>query len=66
MFKQDANTPAAMQALCSAAPECALTKFDIHNAQQSDKINVVKACLSQKNYVGITVWGVRESDSWRS
>jgi len=62
---QGANAPAAMAALCAAAPECALTEVDIQNAQQSDWTNVVKACLNQANCVGITVWGVRDSDSWR-
>ncbi|KAF2646633.1 endo-beta-1,4 xylanase [Massarina eburnea CBS 473.64] len=62
---QGANAPAAMAALCGAAPECALTEVDIQNAQQADWTNVVKACLNQTNCVGITVWGVRDSDSWR-
>jgi len=62
---QGANAPAAMAALCAAASECALTEVDIQNAQASDWTNVVKACTAQKNCVGITVWGVRDSDSWR-
>ncbi|KAK3201059.1 hypothetical protein GRF29_213g926290 [Pseudopithomyces chartarum] len=62
---QGANAPAAMAALCGAAPECALTEVDIQNAQASDWTNVVKACMTQKNCVGITVWGVRDNDSWR-
>ncbi|KAF2826900.1 endo-beta-1,4 xylanase [Ophiobolus disseminans] len=62
---QGANAPAAMAALCGAAPECALTEVDIQNASGSDWTNVVKACLNQPNCVGITVWGVRDSDSWR-
>ncbi|KAH7396101.1 glycoside hydrolase superfamily [Pyrenochaeta sp. MPI-SDFR-AT-0127] len=62
---QGANAPGAMAALCAAAPECALTEVDIQNAQASDWTNVVKACLNQPNCVGITVWGVRDSDSWR-
>ncbi|KAH6881655.1 hypothetical protein J4E91_005173 [Alternaria rosae] len=62
---QGANAPAAMAALCGAAPECAMTEVDIQNAQTSDWQNVVKACLDQKNCVGITVWGIRDNDSWR-
>jgi endo-1,4-beta-xylanase len=62
---QGANAPAAMALLCAAAPECAMTEVDIQNAQASDWTNVVKACMGQKNCVGITVWGVRDNDSWR-
>lgn len=62
---QGAQAPAALAALCAAASECAVTELDIQHAQQSDWTNVVKGCLAQKNCVGITVWGVRDSDSWR-
>ncbi|KAL1593755.1 Endo-1,4-beta-xylanase F3 [Paraconiothyrium brasiliense] len=62
---QGANAPAAMAALCGAASECAMTEVDIQNAQQADWTNVVNACMKQTNCVGITVWGVRDSDSWR-
>ncbi|KAF2196428.1 endo-1,4-beta-xylanase-like protein A precursor [Delitschia confertaspora ATCC 74209] len=62
---QTSGTAAAMQALCSAAPECAITELDIQNANNNDWVNVMKACLNIENCVGITVWGVRDNDSWR-
>jgi len=62
---QGAGSIDAMALLCGAASECAMTELDIQNAQQADWTNVVKACINQKNCVGITVWGVRDNDSWR-
>jgi endo-1,4-beta-xylanase len=60
-----ANTLGALKALCGAAPECALTELDIRNAPTDDYSAAVKACISIKNCVGITSWGVRDADSWR-
>lgn len=60
-----AGSVGAMAALCAAASECAMTEVDIQSASTADWQNVVKACMNQKNCVGITVWGVRDSDSWR-
>jgi endo-1,4-beta-xylanase len=55
----------ALQALCAAAPECAITELDIRTAPPKDYASAVKACVSIKNCVGVTAWGVRDSDSWR-
>lgn len=60
------NVAPSLQALCAAAPECALTEVDIVNAAASDYVQTVKACVDIANCVGVTVWGVRDPDSWRA
>ncbi|KAF2017867.1 glycoside hydrolase family 10 protein [Aaosphaeria arxii CBS 175.79] len=62
---QASGVKAAMQALCGAAPECAITELDIKGASVADYQAATKACLDVKNCVGVTVWGVRDTDSWR-
>jgi endo-1,4-beta-xylanase len=59
------DTKAALDALCAAAPECAVTELDIVGAGPDEYAAVAKACVDVKNCVGVTVWGVRDSDSWR-
>ncbi|KAE8443561.1 hypothetical protein EG329_001723 [Mollisiaceae sp. DMI_Dod_QoI] len=60
------NVPASLAALCAAAPQCALTEVDIVNAAPGDYVTTVKACVDIPNCVGVTVWGVRDPDSWRA
>lgn len=60
------GTAAAMQALCAAASECAITELDIAGAAADDYVAVTNACLDVDNCVGITVWGVSDASSWRA
>ena len=43
-----------------------ITELDITNANATAYGNVVNDCYAVSRCAGITVWGVRDSDSWRS
>ncbi len=43
-----------------------LTELDIAQAPPASYASTVQACVSVPRCAGITTWGVRDSDSWRS
>ncbi|MFJ8625008.1 endo-1,4-beta-xylanase [Kitasatospora sp. NPDC093550] len=43
-----------------------LTELDIAQAPANAYTDTVKACLDTPRCTGITVWGIRDSDSWRT
>ncbi|KAI1376289.1 family 10 xylanase [Hypoxylon crocopeplum] len=64
LANQAAATIKALAA--SGVGEVAFTEVDIQTAPANDYTAVTKACLDEPKCVGITVWGVRDPDSWRA
>jgi len=63
------NYQANIQQFAALGVDVQITELDIQGSgsAQADKYaSVVKACLAVARCAGITVWGIRDTDSWRA
>ena len=56
----------ALRELASADVEVAVTELDIKGADPEEFKTVVQACYHVPKCVGVTIWGVRDPDSWQA
>ena len=60
------NFQTTLSSFAALGVDVALTEVDVTNASTSQYAGLTQACVNVARCIGITVWGVRDSDSWRS
>ena len=60
------NFPTTLANFAALGVDVTLTEVDVTNASTSQYAGLTQACLNVPRCIGITVWGVRDSDSWRA
>ncbi|WP_157531546.1 non-reducing end alpha-L-arabinofuranosidase family hydrolase, partial [Kitasatospora sp. Root107] len=60
------NFQTTLSSFAALGVDVQLTELDIAQASSTNYTNAVNACLSVARCTGITVWGIRDKDSWRS
>ncbi|WP_369193901.1 endo-1,4-beta-xylanase [Streptomyces djakartensis] len=62
----NSNFRTTLQNFAALGVDVAVTELDIQGAPASTYANVTNDCLAVPRCLGITVWGVRDTDSWRA
>ncbi|MGC4891444.1 non-reducing end alpha-L-arabinofuranosidase family hydrolase [Micromonospora sp. DT227] len=60
------NFQTTLSSFAALGVDVALTEVDVTNSSTSQYQGLTQACVNVPRCIGITVWGVRDSDSWRS
>src|SRR3954470_3032101 len=61
-----ANFQTTLSNFAALGVDVQLTELDITSAPATAYTNTVRACMNVSRCAGITVWGIRDSDSWRT
>ncbi|MGP4026267.1 endo-1,4-beta-xylanase [Actinomadura sp. 3N407] len=62
----NSNFRTTLESFAALGVDVAITELDIQGASPTTYANVTNDCLAVPRCLGITVWGVRDTDSWRS
>lgn len=62
----NSNFRTTLQSFAALGVDVAITELDIQGASGTTYANVTNDCLAVPRCLGITVWGVRDTDSWRA